>query len=186
MITAADEARLLHKQRTKSAASGPEFSVPAMSGIADLLPLNPVTSMSTAGPVCAPAVQSSPPSSPSPDLTGYIGRSVGSGQCVALVRAAQPALGPASTWTAGAPVQGNFALQPGTPIATFTPSSHYANALDGSSHAALYLGQDAKGIQVLDQWAGSAAAVRTIPWNNPGAAAANTGSAFRVVTPAEA
>ncbi len=186
MITAVEEARLLHKQRTKSAASGPEFSVPAMSGIADLLPLNPVPTTAPAGLVCPPAATLSAPQPTSPDLTGYIGRSVGSGQCVALVRAAQPSLGPSSTWSAGAPVQGNTALQPGTPIATFTPSSHYANALDGSSHAAIYLGQDAKGVQVLDQWSGSAAAVRTIPWNNPGAAAANTGAAFRVVRPTEA
>ena len=34
---------------------------------------------------------------------------------------------------------------------------------------------------VMDQWAGSGASVRTIPWSNPGAAAANTGTAFRVV-----
>ena len=174
MITAVEEARLQHRQRTKSAVSGPEFSLPAMTGIADLLPLSPALSAAA----CVPSPAAPPASA---DLTGLVGRSVGSGQCVALVRAAQPSLGPSSTWTAGAAVQGNTALPPGTPIATFDPSSRYANALDGSSHAAIYLGQDAQGLHVLDQWAGSAAAVRTIPWTNPGAAPANTGAAFRVV-----
>jgi hypothetical protein len=66
-------------------------------------------------------------------------------------------------------------------IATFNASNRYANARDGSSHAAVYLGQNASGVQVLDQWAGSPAAVRVIPWHNPSGVAANTGSAFRVV-----
>ena len=114
-----------------------------------------------------------------------IGRSAGSGQCVALVRATNPALGSTANWVRGAAVQGNTSLQPGTPIATFAASGRYANATDGSSHAALYLGQNAQGVQVLDQWSGSPAAVRTIPWNNPGGAAANTGSAFHVVTAAQ-
>ncbi len=66
-------------------------------------------------------------------------------------------------------------------IATFNANSRYANATDGSSHAAIYLGQDANGMQVLDQWAGKQASVRTIPWSHPGAAPANTGTAYRVV-----
>ena len=183
MISAVEEARLQHRQRTRSAASGPEFSVPAFSGVGDLLPLGGTPSV---GPVCLPSTNVTPAQSSAMDFSAYLGRSVGSGQCVALVRAALPAVGPSSTWTAGAPVQGNTGLQPGTPIATFTSASRYANATDGSSHAALYLGQDAKGVQVLDQWLGSAASVRTIPWSNPGAAAANTGAAFRVVKPQEA
>lgn len=116
----------------------------------------------------------------SADLASYIGHSTGSGQCVALVRATDQSLGPASLWRRGDAVQGNTALAPGTAIATFTPAGHYANATDGSSHAAIYLGQNASGMQVLDQWAGSAAAIRTIAWSNPGVAA-NTGSAFHVV-----
>ncbi len=114
----------------------------------------------------------------------YIGHSAGSGQCVALVQAAAPGIGLTRTWAAGEAVQGNTSLQTGTAIATFEGSGRYANAMDGSSHAAIYLGQDERGMQVLDQWAGSAAAVRTIPWSNPSGVAANTGSAFRVVRPA--
>ncbi len=79
-------------------------------------------------------------------------------------------------------MQGNTNLKPGTVIATFNDSDRYANALDGSSHAAIYLGQNERGLQVVDQWAGSAAAVRTIPWSNPGGVAANTGGAFHVVS----
>jgi hypothetical protein len=115
----------------------------------------------------------------------FIGRSTGSGQCVALVHATNPAIGTTGRWVRGAPVRGDASLQPGTVIATFSPSGHYANATDGSSHSAIYLGQTAHGVQVLDQWAGHPAQVRTIPWSNPGAVAANTGSAFHVVNEAK-
>lgn len=176
MITAVqEEERAGHRQRTRSAASGPVFTLPALPGLFDLQPMSMPATAACVAPSGSPAAPSSL------DLTGLLGRSVGSGQCVALVRAALPALGPSSTWAAGGPVQGNTALQPGTPIATFDPSNRYANATDGSSHAAIYLGQDAHGLHVLDQWAGSSAAVRTIPWTNPGGAPANTGAAFRVV-----
>ena len=110
-----------------------------------------------------------------------IGRSAGSGQCVALVYAASPGIGSTGCWACGEPVRGNTSLRPGTVIATFDRCGRYANATDGSSHAAIYLGQNEQGIQVLDQWSGSPAAVRTIRWTNPGGTAANTGTAFRVV-----
>jgi hypothetical protein len=115
----------------------------------------------------------------------FIGHSTGTGQCVALVRATNPAIGSTGNWVRGDAVRGNVNLQPGTPIATFAPSGRYANATDGSSHSAIYLGQNAHGIQVLDQWAGSPAAMRTIPWSNPGGVAANTGTAFHVVNAAQ-
>jgi hypothetical protein len=114
-------------------------------------------------------------------LSGYIGRHVGSGHCVALADAVSPGIGPTANWACGAAVKGNTGLRPGTVIATFDKSGSYSNATDGSSHAAIYLGQNAEGMQVLDQWQGSPAAIRTIRWTNPGGAAANTGSAFHVV-----
>lgn len=175
MITAVQEHER-QRQRTRSAASGPAFTVPSMPGL-DVIPY--ASAPSCAAPTPPPAQASAL----SNDLSSYIGRSVGSGQCVALVKAANPTLGPASLWTSGAAVQGNTALTPGTPIATFSGTGQYANATDGSSHAAIYLGQNHQGMVVLDQWSGSQAAVRTIPWSNPGAVAANTGSAFRVVVP---
>lgn len=112
----------------------------------------------------------------------YAGQSVGTGQCVALVQAADTSVGLTRTWAQGAQVQGNTEIQPGTAIATFDSTGRYANATDGSSHAAIYLGQNAQGIQVMDQWSDHAASYRTIAWNNTGATAANTGSAFYVVS----
>ncbi len=114
--------------------------------------------------------------------TQYSGQAVGSGQCVALVQTADPSVGLTQTWAEGAQVQGNTQIQPGTAIATFDSSGRYANALDGGSHAAIYLGQNAQGIQVMDQWTDHAASFRTISWTNPGATAANTGSQFYVVS----
>ena len=67
-------------------------------------------------------------------------------------------------------------------IATFDSAGRYANALDGSSHAAIYLGQNSEGIQVLDQWAGQSAHYRTIYFNNGSGRAANQGEAFYAVS----
>ena len=101
---------------------------------------------------------------------------------MALVQAADPSVGLTATWHQGDSVQGNTALAPGTVIATFNQNGQYANATDGSSHAAIYLGQNAQGIQVEDQWAGHAASTRTISWSNPSGVGADTGSQFHVVT----
>jgi len=112
----------------------------------------------------------------------YQGQAVGTGQCVALVQAADPAVGLARTWTQGGQVQGNTNLQPGTVIATFDSAGRYANALDGSSHAAIYLGQNEKGLQVMDQWSDHNASYRTIAWSGTNGKLANQGSAFYVVS----
>ncbi|HJS88205.1 MAG TPA: BPSL0067 family protein [Acetobacteraceae bacterium] len=86
------------------------------------------------------------------DPERWIGHSsVGSGQCVALVQRATGAPLTAQ-WRRGALVKGNMALRPGTAIATFDPNGRYGNHTDGRSHAAIYLGQDAHGIRVIDQW----------------------------------
>lgn len=108
----------------------------------------------------------------------YAGQSVGSGQCVALVQATSD-VGLTRTWTQGASVLGNTDLAVGTPIATFDASGKYANATDGSSHAAIYLGQDANGIRVMDQWLGHAASERVI--STSGASQANNANAFHVI-----
>jgi hypothetical protein len=172
-LAVGEAAHAWHRHRTRSAASGPVFTIPALpSGAAVAAPQLAPT---------APACPSPPSTGTSRNLTSFLGRTVGNGQCVALARAVQPSLGSTATWTAGASVQGNTALPVGTVIATFDHSGHYANATDGSSHAAVYLGQDASGLQVLDQWAGKEASVRTIPWSRPGAAAANVGATYRVV-----
>ncbi|ELY6337408.1 BPSL0067 family protein, partial [Cronobacter sakazakii] len=46
---------------------------------------------------------------------------------------------------------------------TFDGNNHYGNHTDGRSHAAIYLGQDANGIQVLDQWIKHDGAGMSIP-----------------------
>src|SRR5262245_56016907 len=52
-------------------------------------------------------------------------------------------------------VIGNFSVAPrGTAIATFDENGKYPNKTDGSSHAVIYIGQDATGINVYDQWIG--------------------------------
>jgi hypothetical protein len=78
------------------------------------------------------------------------GQSVGSGQCVAFVQAAAQA-GPTRNWKRGQQVQGAL-LTVGVAIATFDEKGRYANDTHGRSHAAIYLGQTAVGIRVLDQW----------------------------------
>ena len=76
----------------------------------------------------------------------WIGRpSVGTGECVPLVRAATDAPR-AAEWQRGVQVQGNTSIRPATAIATFDSNGHY------NGHAANYLGHDEHGIQVVDQW----------------------------------
>lgn len=79
-----------------------------------------------------------------------IGKSVGNRQCVAFARAAA-SIGHTSTWTRGELVRG-ATLAIGIAIATFDENGKYENDTHGNSHAAIYLGQDAVGIVVLDQW----------------------------------
>jgi hypothetical protein len=65
-------------------------------------------------------------------------KQVGNGECVALV---QRATGAPTTdkWQAGALVQGNTSLPPGTAIAVFDADGKYGNHTDNTSHAALLL-----------------------------------------------
>ncbi|KAB8042292.1 BPSL0067 family protein [Janthinobacterium aquaticum] len=74
---------------------------------------------------------------------------VGNHHCVALVRhyAGAPAT---LSWKQGEAVLGNRLLRKGTAIATFV-NGKYANHRSGN-HAALYMGQMADGILVMDQW----------------------------------
>jgi hypothetical protein len=83
----------------------------------------------------------------------YVGQSVGNGQCVAYTQKAAN-MPRTVAWKRGELVKGNMTIAPGTAIATFDADGRYGNHTDGRSHAAIYLGQDASGIQVLDQWVG--------------------------------
>lgn len=77
---------------------------------------------------------------------------VGTKQCVALIT--QYTSAPITVmWKEGAIVKGNLHLAKGTAIATFV-NSKYPNQGTGN-HAAFYIGQDAIGIWVVDQWSSS-------------------------------
>jgi hypothetical protein len=113
--------------------------------------------------------------------SGYeklLGQEVGTGQCVALVQATSN-VGLTASWVPGAQVQGNTNLAPGTVIATFGSGGTYTNTV-GQSHAAIYLGQNEQGIQVMDQWANKAASYRTINWTTQNTY--ESGSKFYVVS----
>jgi hypothetical protein len=116
-------------------------------------------------------------------------KQVGSGECVALV---QRATGAPRTdkWQAGALVQGNTNLPPGTAIAVFDADGKYGNHTNETSHAAIYLRQDAKGIYVIDQWniRGNGQIVshwgpveELIPFNRPGRSTIGRGESYRVI-----
>lgn len=112
------------------------------------------------------------------DYSGFIGQSVGSRECVALVQATSD-VGLTATWSPGSQVQGNMDLAPGTVIATFGADGTYTNTY-GQSHAAIYLGQDATGIIVEDQWKNQPAQQRHINWTTTNSY--EGGSKFYVVS----
>ncbi len=79
---------------------------------------------------------------------------VGTQQCVALVEKYAKTPGPAALrWKPGATVRGLTTLAKGTAIATFVDGKYQSHST--GNHAALYLSQDAGGIWVIDQYAGS-------------------------------
>jgi len=113
------------------------------------------------------------------DPGSFEGQRVGSGQCVEFVRACADAP-PSSLWSKGAKVRGNPTIRPGTAIATFNAHGLYANNSTGN-HAAIYIGQDAYGIWVYDQWVRQGSVQkRRIPFRG-GGSPSNDGDAFYVV-----
>lgn len=110
----------------------------------------------------------------------YVGKSIGSGQCVAYV---QKAAGAPSTggWRAGVKVKGAAlgTIQKGTVIATMVDGLYPGNAT--GNHAAIYLSHDAEGIQVVDQWVGQPVHYRTIRWNGGQGSPSNDGDAYYVI-----
>jgi hypothetical protein len=75
---------------------------------------------------------------------------VGSKQCVALLQhyAGLPATG---AWQEGRKVIGDMSVAKGTAIATFVDGRY--KSLPTGNHAAFFIGQDASGMWVMDQWA---------------------------------
>lgn len=109
---------------------------------------------------------------------------VGTKQCVALIKlyAKAPA---SSLWKEGEAVKGSFLLKKGSAIATFVKGK-YPNHGTGN-HAAFYVGQDAAGILVVDQWSSSGTIrKRRLPFlgkdkNGNFVTPSNNGDAFSVV-----
>jgi hypothetical protein len=95
------------------------------------------------------------------------GQVIGSGQCVALVELVTHTPSTAS-WKAGRKVQGDMSVTSGTAIATFGPDGRYQNREDGSSHAAIYMGQTGQGLIVWDQWVKQPTHERLIRFKAPG------------------
>jgi hypothetical protein len=112
----------------------------------------------------------------------YAGQVVGTGQCVAYVKTSSGAPQTA-LWQPGGKVKGDATIARGTAIATFDAAGQYTNSTDGTSHAAIYVGQDAVGLQVWDQWMGQPVHLRTIRFQGggPGTKPVNDGDAFFII-----
>ncbi len=69
----------------------------------------------------------------------------------------------------------------GTAIATFIHGKYPQHGNTGK-HAAIYLGQNGEGIQVMDQWKAQGKVLpRTIPWVARRPGLSNAGNAFSVI-----
>jgi hypothetical protein len=88
-------------------------------------------------------------------------------ECVAFLQTALVGIPGTTAWKEGRKVtKGDGTILPGTAIATFVDGKYPGPGRD--KHAAIYLGQDAEGIQVLDQWAKQGKVLkRTIRWLVP-------------------
>jgi hypothetical protein len=122
------------------------------------------------------------------DYQQYVGSYYGANeQCVSLTRDFDSSLAPSSQWQQGELVEGATDIAPGTPIATFNFDGAYGppdspGGASGVSHTGIYLGQDASGVQILDQWSGSGgASIHTIPWSSWGANTAEAGSQYYTI-----
>jgi hypothetical protein len=105
----------------------------------------------------------------------------GNSECVEFIR--QTLSAPATRfWNEGDKIKkGDLTPVPGTAIATFVNGKY---PQDGSSgmHAAIYLGQNANGVEVLDQWRSQGEVrKRTIKWKPTSGGLSNDGNAFSVI-----
>jgi hypothetical protein len=103
-------------------------------------------------------------------------------ECVAFVQEVLPRVPSTASWKEGKKItQGDGLVPAGTAIATFVDGKYPGPGKD--KHAAIYLGQDPTGIQVLDQWASQGKVLkRTIRWNVPeGTRIQNDGTKYSVI-----
>ena len=102
-------------------------------------------------------------------------------ECVEFIR--QTLSAPATRfWKEGKKItKGNQLPLAGTAIATFVDGK-YPQSDDAGKHAAIYLGQNAQGIQVLDQWRRQGQVLkRTIKWHPTTPGVSNDGNAFSII-----
>ncbi|PWT71706.1 MAG: hypothetical protein C5B60_10580 [Chloroflexi bacterium] len=117
------------------------------------------------------------------DAGRFAGRVIGSGHCVPWVQRASGAPH-TSEWRRGVRVRGHR-VEGGTAIATFGGDPwRYENRLDGSSHVAILIVEEACGLRVWDAWIGRAVSQRTIGFRNGVGTANNDGDRYHVVLPA--
>lgn len=109
----------------------------------------------------------------------YLGTVVGDGHCVALVQVCST-VGHTSGWRRGDLVRGSYPPA-ACIIATFNEDGRYANATDGSSHAAILLGEEVNGLLVQDQWQGQPCHHRLISFRNGEGDACDDGDRFYLV-----
>jgi hypothetical protein len=128
------------------------------------------------------------------DLGKVYGGGAYRGQCAQLTEALS-GVGTTPTWKQGVQVRGNTSLAPGTPIATFNYNwggrARYGSeaqpvGVSGMSHTGIYLGQDANGLYMLNQWNSnghcSGATVSYYPWDsNAGTNGAEGGSHYYTI-----
>jgi len=129
------------------------------------------------------------------DLGKVYGGGAYRGQCAQLTEALS-GVGTTPTWKQGVQVRGNTSLAPGTPIATFNYNwggrARYGSeaqpvGVSGMSHTGIYLGQDANGVYMLNQWNSnghcSGATVSYYPWDsNAGHNGAEGGSHYYTIS----
>lgn len=114
------------------------------------------------------------------DPESYEGKVVGSGQCVAFVRACSGA--PVSTaWSQGAAVKTGDVPR-STAIATFDDHGNYPNEPTGQ-HAAIFISKDDKGIWVWDQWSGQPVHKRYIRYKGGSGSWSNDADRFSMIEP---
>jgi hypothetical protein len=106
----------------------------------------------------------------------------GKTECVAFLQATIDGMPNTAKWKEGDKIaQSKDSIPAGIAIATFVDGKYPGPGKD--KHAAIYLGQDVEGIQVLDQWASQGKVLkRTIRWKVPvNTRIQNDGTKFSVI-----
>lgn len=110
----------------------------------------------------------------------YAGERIDNGHCVRFCQVACRTLPHTLHWVAGRKVRGG-GVAPYAIIATFDATGRYANATDGTSHAAVFVQETEQGIEVWDQWQGQPVHRRMIRFRDGQGRPVNDGDQFFVV-----